>query len=142
MPAHWAIFIIALAVASIVMVVAMVPLSLELIEASRDGAHHRQRIAAMGPIGRLSAALVADSVAPTRFWAILYALTWAALLGIFAWVVAISEPQQRSKNLLICLLMPVAWFTVQFAVIALGRAITRANPRSSPLLLTAFSSQI
>src|SRR3954454_8950356 len=114
------------------MVLAMVPYSLELIEPSADMRHHRTRLRAMNVISRATAWCVPrqmDGVSPRRLWGVLYFAIWALLLamGLTFSLVATTPGQSVAKNVIIVLGVACGWFVVHASLVALIRAIDRAN---------------
>ena len=116
---------------SLLMVLALVPFSLELIEPSADMPAHRARMRRMNPVSRATQAMVPsifDAVRPARVWGVAYALIWLGLVisgGLMIW----TEPQHRTKNLLVLALVTLGFMVVHAAIVWLGRAIVRANQR-------------
>src|SRR5690242_11832958 len=99
--------IIALTLVAIVMVIAMVAYTLELLSPSANIDEHRRTLAQMGVLGIVSEKLIPHRVtSPRRFWGTIYLLCWSVLLGMLAFVVWTSDPQYRLKNLLICTALP------------------------------------
>jgi hypothetical protein len=126
----WWLLLIILALFSILMVLALVPLTLELIEPSQDTAAHRRRLRSMGPLGALSAWAVPDSLETSgllRFWLFVYGLTWAGIAGSMAWLITGSEKEQMARNLALLGLIAGGWFTLQAFIIWFARTLARAN---------------
>lgn len=126
--------LVSFALLSIVMVLAMVPLSAELISASDGMPQHRRRLRGLGGVGVLTEWLLPralDQRSPRAFWAMVYALCWAGLLVLAGMLIATSEPHQRLHNLIVVAAVAGGWWCVQAAIIWLGRALARTN-RSAP----------
>jgi hypothetical protein len=121
-------------VACLAMVLALVPYSMELMEPSADFCENRRRLRATGAIGRATAWCVPrafDDHSPRRFWGAIYFATWTALIGMgltFS-IVATAPGASVAKNVAILLGIASGFGVVHAGIIALGRAINRANQR-------------
>jgi len=123
--------LIALPILSLVMVWAMIPFTMELIEPSRDFRQHRRRLRKFGGGGLTEQLLprFLEVGTPARVWGALYVLTWFGLLVIFGELISGSAPADLTNNVLVVTLIVGAWWTVQITVVVIGRALKRLNAR-------------
>ncbi len=127
------VFVLGMTVCSILMVLAMLPFSLELLSPSADMAQHRHRVRTLGAIGVFTEKLIPhffDHVPPKRFWGAIYIVTWICILYFITFVVRFSEGGLSAQNLWVSALVVGGWFGIHGLIIWFGRAIERANRRT------------
>jgi hypothetical protein len=117
---------------AVVMVLAMVAFTIELLSPSKDAVDHRERLRGLGPAGAVTRWLVPAGVErPGRYWGAVYFGCWAILLCAIGWMVGVSEPRYRLKNAVIGFGMAAGWLMLHRAIVGVGRAIDQANARAA-----------
>jgi hypothetical protein len=132
---------------SVVMVLAMVPFTMEIISQSKTTREHRRRLRKAGAYGLLTEKLLPrffDQRSPLRLWGALYVATWVGLLAVFGALIADSEPKDVLKNVLVVALIVSAWWSIQLVVIVVFRAFNRLNDpsRQAELKVKAASADL
>jgi hypothetical protein len=126
----WLLFVLALALLSCLMVLALVPYFAECVTPSGGMIQHRRRLQGFGVPGQLAERLLphaVDALAPRRLWGVVLALCWTGLAGLFGWAVLVSEPQHRLKNLVVIALAAGGFWAAFAGILWFHRAIRRAN---------------
>jgi hypothetical protein len=124
--------LIALAMLCIVMVIAMVPFTMELLSPSIDMQAHCKRLAGLGPPGSLTTKFIPVRLrrfSPAKLWGAVYATSWIGIIWLFALLISKSEPRFHRHNVMVLAVIVGGWSAVHGSALLLGRALIRTNAR-------------
>lgn len=124
------LLVVALAILSILAVLALIPFTAEYWKPSASMEEHRRRLKGLGAPGRLTEKLLprlADGCAPQQLWGYVLYACWGGIVALFAAFGLGSRPDQHLHNLLMLAVFAIGLPLFFAFILRFGRGVTRLS---------------